>query len=486
MKGIKYISMAALLVSLSACSHDWLDVEPSTSIQTSESIKVLNDVEFTLNGTYSLMQSAGAYSGKLMYYGDVTGDDMQAVSSTKRTGNYYRFNWTKDYTSTSEWANLYSIITNCNLVLNGLDAVEVMGEDEEAKRNDLKGQALAIRGLAYFDLTRIFGYPYKKDNGASLGVPLVLEPLQHEAKPARATVAECYKQFIGDLKEASELIDPEFKRGKMTRWAAMTLLARAYLYKGDDAAALATAKAAIKGAEGEKYELWATDDYPTAWATEASDRAPGEVLFEIVNETTDSPGKESMGYLNSSSGYDDMCVTTSFYNLIREDPDDIRIKLMKSDKKRYEYVFKYQPNNEDENIRDANIPVVRLAETYLIAAEAAAKLGNNADAVAYLNPIVQRANPNNSVEGEVITVDRVKKERRKELVAEGHRMFDAIRDGGQIIRHDEDTHKHTTKTKHFAMEDEPYDWNFYKIVLPIPTREMKANQNMEQNPSYGD
>ena len=144
------------------------------------------------------------------------------------------------------------------------------------------------------------------------------------------------------------------------------------------------------------------------------------------------------------------------------------------------------PNNEDENIRDANIPVVRLSETYLIAAEAAAKLGNNAEAVKYLNPIVQRANPNNSVEGETITVDRVKKERRKELVAEGHRMFDAIRDGGSITRHDEDTHGHTTRTKHFTMKDEPYDWNFYKIVLPIPTREMKANQNMKQNPGYGD
>ena len=219
MKGIKYISMAALLVSLSSCSHDWLDVEPSTSIETSQSVKVLKDVEFTLNGTYSLMQSSSAYSGKLMYYGDVTGDDMQAVSSTKRTGNYYRFNWTKDYTSTGEWASLYSIITNCNLVLNGLDAVPVSGSKEEAMRDDLKGQALAIRGLAFFDLTKIFGYPYKKDQGASLGVPLVLESLPHEAKPERSTVAECYKQFIGDLEQACQLIDPEFKwRLKIMPW----------------------------------------------------------------------------------------------------------------------------------------------------------------------------------------------------------------------------------------------------------------------------
>ena len=77
-------------------------------------------------------------------------------------------------------------------------------------------------------------------------------------------------------------------------------------------------------------------------------------MFEIVNLTTDSPGKESMGYLNSYDGYDDMCITCSFYQFLKEDPKDIRLKLLSFDKKYYAYVNKYQPQRE-ENIEDANI-----------------------------------------------------------------------------------------------------------------------------------
>ena len=483
MKGIKYIAMGALLATLPSCSHDWLDVEPETAVQTETSIKLLKDIEFTLNGTYSIMQNADAYSGTLMYYGDATGDDMQAVSSTKRTGNYYRFNWTKDSNPTSQWALLYSIITNCNVILNNVDKMDLL-ESEKEESKDLKGQAFAIRGLAYFDLMRIYGYPYKKDNGASLGVPIVTSELKYNEKPARSTVADCMEQVISDLKSACDLMDPGFKEGKITKWAAMCLLSRAYLYKGDDANAFATAKATIEGAEEEGYQLWTNKEYPTAWSW--AHEVQGETLFTLINETTDSPGYESMGYLNSPEGYDDICLTRTFYNMLKEDPNDVRLKLVNHDEENeYAYINKYQPQDK-EDISDADIPVVRLSEAYLIAAEAAVKLGNNADAVKYLNPIVQRANPENSVEGETITLERVKTEKRKEFVGEGHRMFDALRDGGQIVRTDAESGDVLVETEHFAMLDEPYDWNNYFVVLPIPTREMKANPNMKQNPGYGE
>ena len=63
----------------------------------------------------------------------------------------------------------------CNVILDGIDNIEILpnDEDEHIFRNDLEGQALAIRGLALFDLTRFFGYTYLKDNGASLGVPII-------------------------------------------------------------------------------------------------------------------------------------------------------------------------------------------------------------------------------------------------------------------------------------------------------------------------
>lgn len=478
MKLFKYICMGSLLFTATSCGDEWLNLEPSTSIETETSINILSDVEFTLNGIYSDMQSSNAYSGRLVYYGDVTGDDMQAVSLSKRTGDYYNFGFNKDNGPKTHWANLYSFIQNTNLILNNIGKIKT---DDTEKLDDLKGQALAIRGMALFDLTRIFGYPYTKDNGASLGVPIVKDSEGIESRPARNTVAECYAQVIEDLTSAVSLLSGEFNKGKFNKWAAMSLLSRVYLYKGDNANALAMAEAAIEGAEDEGWELWSHDDYRYAWAEDATAIAPGEVLFEIVNTTTDSPGKESMGYLNSKDGYDDMCITTSFYDLLSQDPDDIRLKLLITDKNRYFYVFKYQPQ-EGEAIKDANIPLIRLAETYLNAAEAAVKLGDNETAVKYLNPIVQRANPDNSVEGMTLTLEDVLNERRKELVAEGHRMFDVIRNGLTVERFDVKNSK-MSKTKHFS-GDKEYDWNFHKIVLPIPKAEMDTNPNMVQNPGY--
>ena len=94
-------------------------------------------------------------------------------------------------------------------------------------------------------------------------------------------------------------------------------------------------------------------------------------MFEIVNTTDDSPGKESLGRLHSPSGYKDICLTSSFYALLNEDPDDVRLNLLEYSSKRA-FVKKYQPQDE-EDIMDANIPLIRLSEAYLNAAEAAVK-----------------------------------------------------------------------------------------------------------------
>ncbi len=97
------------------------------------------------------------------------------------------------------------------------------------------------------------------------------------------------------------------------------LLSRVYLYKGEYNEALTMAEKCNKGCrKKEGYALWTNEEYPTAWGNDASASNPGEILFEIVNLTTDSPGKESMGYLNSYNGYDDMCITCSFLSIIKE------------------------------------------------------------------------------------------------------------------------------------------------------------------------
>ena len=480
-----YIIIGSMAFSAVSCSDGWLDVEPSTAVETDKSINELSDVDIMLNGIYNTMQNAYAYSGRLVYYGDACGDDMMAYSSTKRTGNYYTFNFTKDTAPSSFWSYPYEMISLCNIILSKIDNVETK---EEELRDYYKGQALALRAMFLFDLTKFYGYPYKKDNGASLGVPIVLSVLDKEAKPKRNTVAECYKQVIDDLKAAITAMDNDegksFHKGHINLFAAQTLLSRVYLYHGDDSDALDMATQAIKGAEAEGYKLWTNAEYAAAWGNDASNGTKGEVLFEIVNTTDDSPGKESLGRLHSPSGYKDICLTSSFYALLNEDPDDVRLNLLEYSSKRA-FVKKYQPQ-DGEDIMDANIPLIRLSEAYLNAAEAAVKTGDNPSAVKYLNAIVSRANPANSVEGSTVTLDRVMTERRKELVGEGHRFFDALRDGGSVDRHDVKGQSKISSTKHYITKAEKmnFSWDYYKCVLAIPKAEMDANSNMLQNPLY--
>ena len=468
-----------------SCSDGWLDVEPTTAVETDKSINILSDVDIMLNGIYTTMQHAYAYSGRLVYYGDACGDDMMAYSSTKRTGNYYTFNFTKDTAPSTFWSYPYEMIGLCNIILEKIDNVDTKEED---LRDYYKGQALALRGMLLFDLTKFYGYPYKKDNGASLGVPVVVSTLDKEAKPKRNTVAECYAQVIADLKAAVAAMDNDegkaFHKGHISLFGAQTLLSRVYLYHGDDAEALAMAEKAIKGAEAKGYKLWTNAEYATAWANDASNGTKGEVLFEIVNTTDDSPGKESLGRLHSPSGYKDICLTSSFYALLNEDPADVRLQLLEYSSK-CAFIKKYQPQ-DGEDIMDANIPLIRLSEAYLNAAEAAVKTGDNVSAAKYLNAIVSRANPDNSVDGSTVSLSRVMTERRKELVGEGHRFFDALRDGGSVDRHDVKGQSKISSTKHYITKAEKmkFSWDYYKCVLAIPKAEMDANGNMVQNPVY--
>ena len=480
-----YIIIGTMAFTAVSCSDGWLDVEPTTAVETDKSINILSDVDIMLNGIYTTMQHAYAYSGRLVYYGDACGDDMMAYSSTKRTGNYYTFNFTKDTAPSTFWSYPYEMIGLCNIILEKIDNVDTKEED---LRDYYKGQALALRGMLLFDLTKFYGYPYKKDNGASLGVPVVVSTLDKEAKPKRNTVAECYAQVIADLKAAVAAMDNDegkaFHKGHISLFGAQTLLSRVYLYHGDDAEALAMAEKAIKGAEAKGYKLWTNAEYATAWANDASNGTKGEVLFEIVNTTDDSPGKESLGRLHSPSGYKDICLTSSFYALLNEDPADVRLQLLEYSSKRA-FVKKYQPQ-DGEDIMDANIPLIRLSEAYLNAAEAAMKTGDNVSAANYLNAIVRRAHPDNSVDGSTVSLSRVMTERRKELVGEGHRFFDALRDGGSVDRHDVKGQSKISSTKHYITKAEKmkFSWDYYKCVLAIPKAEMDANGNMVQNPVY--
>lgn len=490
-KGLMTVLISTFVYS---CS-DFLDTRQYSSLSSDIAISNISDANAALIGIYDGLQGNSSnttyYASRMNYYGDVRGDDMQASGSGNRTSSVYEMQYNEDNAPVI-WGLPYNVIRRANNLIKALEAGKVTDASEEVI-NDLKGQALAIRALAHFDLVRVYGKPYSVDKGASMGVPIVLEPLEPSASPSRNTVEEVYTQVIKDLNDAIGLMknSTSAKLGYMNVWAVKALLTRVYLYKEENEKALNLAQDIIKNST---YKLWSTSEYSDVWSKEET----SEVIFEIVNfDTSDWGDREGIGYLMSEEGYADMIVTTSFSNLLNEDPNDIRHSIIDASK-------------DDSNIKEwgtdkiwcnkfrgktggqipvANIPILRLSEVYLNAAEAAVKLGgSNAQIAAdYVKAIAQRANPETTevFTASNITLDRVLKERRKELVGEGHRFFDLMRNNLTCVRYEstEGMGRHYILTEAASRK---FDNTYYRAILPIPLTEINANPNIkdQQNPGY--
>lgn len=484
MKNIFSMAVTACIL-LSGCGNDWLEkAQPSTSTESSKAITSARDAQYALSGVYDILRGYEYYGARMTYYADVTGEDMMANGDTKRVAKNYLFDFNKDNVPSSLWYQPYRAIRNVNGILDYVQSIPEASLTAELR--DIKGQALSLRAMGHFDLVKIYGMPYTKDNGASLGVPLEIEKHLPTSKPARNTVKEVYAQVIADLEAATSLLSPARNDGKINKFAAQQLLARAYLYTGEDLKAYATATSMIEEATKAKtatkgqYILWKNEEYSSVWANDFTN----EILFQLaINKVENGPGKEGIGNLMWRSGYNDIILSGDYMTLLNTDANDVRqkiiIKFTDSKKKDFYYLNKYPGNTAaSENPEQADIPVLRLSEAYLIAAEAAVKLSDNTNALKYLNAIVTRANPAKSVTG-TVSLGRVMDERRKELVGEGHRLFDAMRNNLRIERKSA-----THNSPLLRPETKSFDRTSPKIIMAIPRSEIDANPNIKQNEDY--
>lgn len=482
MKKIKYIALGVITALFTSCGNDWLDLTPSTSIETDGSLTELRDFEFVLNGAYSSMQSSSYYGADMVCYGDLTGDDMKSYKSTSTNVSFYTFKYNKTNGPSGFWGMYYGVAKNLNVLLRDIEKIELVPDrvistpsleklTEQEYYNDLKGEALAIRAFLLFDMTRLYGYPYMKDNGASLAVPIADSAVDDKnVKPSRNTTKECYQAIVKDLTAAVDLLRTVKKEGKINKWAAMTLLSRVYLYMGNNEEAYNVAKDAIKGAEKQDYGLWSNDEYAKIWASPFNK----ELLFEIVNLTTDSPGKSSIGYL--STKYNLIASEKYWKKYMKNNTKDVRSQMVSVESSSKPFCLKY-PAQGSKTYEDANIPIFRMSELYLNAAEAAAKLNDVTNARKYLAPIYARTGESlNDLANEEITLDLVLEQRRIEFWGEGQRFFDLIRNNKKVVR--------TDYLDDVPKEAREFDWSYYKIVLPVPNHEMEYNENMVQNPEY--
>lgn len=461
--------MAVMVTATSFVSCDgYLDVTPSNAVDRDGAIANLEDAQIALNGAYYGLITNSYYGNDFIARAEVGGEDVQTISNGKRTENFYRFLYRQNNSPSGLWSVPYSVINRVNVLLAALDSGTIPESDD---LNQVRGEALALRALCHFDLLLTYGTPYLKDNGASLGVPLVDKVLSPTDLPSRSTVAQGYAMVLTDLENAKSLMNENVVNGHFNRWAAKALLARVNLHKGDYDAAYTYAKDVV---ENGPYSLIENKNYVSSWA----ENFTTESVFELEITNLASGNRELFGYVAHPTGYAAIIGTKDFIDLLNEDPDDVRLGLLQEDSEgQQRFINKYPGRGGATAVN--NIRVIRLSDIYLIAAEASLKKSvidqNVADYC--LNEIVKRANPNAPTV--TATVNLVLKERRKELVMEGHRLHDILRLGLSVTR---------SGGYHFLnqVDLQTVSWDDYRCIMPIPQAEVDANPAIkdQQNPGY--
>lgn len=499
MKRLYIYMLAAVSFVGTSCSSSWLDLDPSTSVTTDQALATYSDLEVALNGVYRQTSQHSYYGNNHWYYGDCRAADVQARESKgpgRRVSPYYEYNVLADdnLNITLPWQRPYIVIRQANNIIQRVNEGNIPeGTDEEV--NAIKSEALVLRGLALFNLTRMFGMPYTNDNGASLGVPIELSPENPDHRPARNTVAECYTQVVTDLTDALDGLSRERRDGYINYWAAKALLSRVYLNMGDYRNAYDAAVDVIKN-NGNLYSLYTQSEYPNVWGQDFQSESLFELYISISEPSEWGGGTGGEGapmvYANEEkTDWNNLILTEDFLNLLDEDAQDVRHcvaqasvienneGLPEAARNRNVFLGKFPGKNGDPH--DNNICIIRLSEVYLNAAEAGSKLGGaeQTEGMNYLNELIANRTPNAAMcvnSAADFTIERIMKERRKELVGEGLIFYDYLRNRIPIVRSGR-WHLSTLKTSN----SETIQYNDLRIALPIPQSEMDANPNMVQN-----
>lgn len=493
----------ALMSSLTACSNDWLDVAPTSGVAADGALRTANDLASARIGMYKALKGTSSqvdYYGRNMFvYGEVRGEDVQydETNGSNRGSFYYKM----EYTNADEfgqenavWQSPLITIGRANRIIEAADGTGITdAADNAAVIAQYKNEAKVVRAMCLFDLTRVYGQPYLKDKGASLGAPMATKVFDSNIQIGRSSVAECYAQVIKDLTEAisSGALATDKTPGYINKWAAEALLSRVYLTQGDYAHALSAAEDVINNSP---YQLWTRDQYVSAWANKDANHT-NELLFEFsITNSTDWVDREGYAYMTienshalADPGYGDILITKSFSDSLLTDAGDIRNDIVteatdSANNARFLGRKVYLKKFPDG--RYNNVPVLRLSEVYLNAAEAAFDLGDKANAAKYLNAIISnRTTSATTVTAETVTAQRIYMERRKELVGEGHRYFDALRRGETITRYTNLANRgwHSVLNADARVID---TWHSKKALPLIPKYEMDANPAMQQNPEY--
>ncbi|HVS95212.1 MAG TPA: RagB/SusD family nutrient uptake outer membrane protein [Puia sp.] len=461
-----YILYAGVgLLFLSSCSKNFINKSPYSSTTLAVALSSVTQLQTALNGAYAQMRSVSLYGRDIPVTGDLQADNtFVEVDNSGRYLNQFKYTFTNaDGVVGDIWNAAYIGIQECNQIIDA----NVTGADA------IKAQAYALRGLLYFKLVNTYARPYT-DNPNGMGVPLILH-YQPSLLPKRDSISKVYAQIVSDLKIAFQNGPAYSNSGLISKYAAEALLARTYLYMGDNTDAKT---AAVDVINNSGFTLAPNAGaYAAFWANPARKSDKVEVLYEVDADAVNNNGTDGIDAMYMG-GYTDIYASQDLVSLYSA--TDVRNAVLVPGTTKSgapaTLVGKY-PNYTSTD-KD-NPKVIRLAEVYLIAAEASLP-GNEADARKYLNELMavrDPAFPGYASTGAQLLTDIIT-ERRKELAFEGDRYYDLNRLKMDIVR--------PAINPGSINGPLTIPYSDYRRVYPIPLNEVQANANIasEQNPGY--
>lgn len=455
MKYISYIITIGLLFLATSCSDD-LELTPAQSLSTEEALKDIDGLQTALFGAYDGFQRVGYYGREFLVLPEIEGNLVYlTLANSNRFVAAYIYQWTPaNGDITDFWNVAYNVILRANNVINSVDGIE----GDAGLKNQIKGEAMTIRALAHFDLVRFFAKSPTAGSPSDLGVPIILESGINE--PGRNTVGEVYDKVIADLTAAKELVGNN-GISRFSPDAIDALLARVQLYNGNYSAAESHASTIINSGN---YAL--ASDFVGMFA------APGssEDIFTLNRQVAEDFGSDNLGGIYHPDVYGDIRVTTDLIDLYEADDARLGVIYQHTDGEYYQSKF----SGQDGVVGLHSPKLLRLAEMYLIRAEARVQSGNAAGALEDLNTLRAARNASDLADADLAAVMA---ERQRELVFEGHTTFDYWRNGLNITRQQCNTGLEVSSPCSIESSS-------YLTIHPIPQREMDVNQNMVQNDGY--
>lgn len=445
MKKIIYTMIIACTTLFASCDS-WLEVKPYDQIAEGELQKSEEGYQKMLNGIYIDLNSDALYGQTLsVEMIEVMGGAYTIGTDNSVWGNYkdlssYQYNteyWRNRLDQT--WNKAYALILNCNKILETIDGNKNLFTD--GSYYIIKGEALALRAMLHFDMLRLFGPVYSKDSDKKaipyyakqtnspepiLTAQEVMEKITTDYEDALNYLANDPVKTEGTMMSSTEDGSSNFLRYRALRlnyYAVEALMARAYLYMGNKTEAFKYATDVIKTADQNIFPF--VDKNLVIGSPADPDRIfSSEVLFALTNTSRGTIHKnffDPSRLPNYVFRMDDSMMSNLVYGGAATTggyQDDYRYRACWMATGSNRYFYKYSDMVANGSIQNTMIPMVRLGEMFLIAAES--QSGDLKAGVQYVNALRRNRGVASLT---TLTPDLLKYEYIRELYGEGQLFF---------------------------------------------------------------